>query len=116
MDMGSHPRVRKALDEASVIIWSWVERQPKDSHPDGITAEGLVAYLQWWPGVDLQERIARAMLDASGWDFDLAEALMDRRARGAPLSDALAEIDRILALPEPERDAEWERIEAVSRG
>lgn len=112
LDMREHPRVQKALDEASALIWSWLERQPKDSHPEGVTAEGLRAYLSWWPGVDLQERIARALLDASGWDYDLAEALMDRRARGAPIGDVLAEIDRLLALPEAERDAEWERMEA----
>lgn len=110
LDMRQHPRAQKALDEASALIRAWVDRQPQDCHPQGMTAEGLRSYLSWWPGVDLQERIARALLDASGWDYDLAEGLMDRRTRGAPLSDVLAEIDRILALPEKEREATWERL------
>lgn len=103
LEMRSHPRVQKALDEASDLIWSWVKSQPAEVFPEGITAEGLKSYLAWWPGVVLQERIALALLDASGWDYEFAEALMDRRPRGAPMSDVLAEIDRVLALPEPER-------------
>ena len=114
-DLREHPRVKAALGQASALIWSWHEAQQSCTHEQSCTHDGLATLLAWWPGVDLSERIARALLDASGWDYDLAEALMDRRTRGAPHSDVYAEIDRILALPEPQRTEEWERIEKVSR-
>lgn len=41
---------------------------------------------------------------------DRAQAIMDRRARGSPISDVLARIDAALALPEIERDAMLEAM------
>lgn len=114
IEMREHPRVKAALDKASEVIWAWVEREAGGSKPEGVTQDGLVALLSWWPGVDLQERIAVALLHASGWDVDVADAVMDRRQPGEPIGDVLARIDTILAMPEADGDAALEALPPVA--
>lgn len=104
-DLYEHPRVKAALEQADRLIWTWHDSQPEQHRP-----EGLSPWLAYWPGVALRESIARALLEASGWDFDIAEALIERKPFAMPAGDVFVEIDRLLALPEAERVAEWERI------
>lgn len=98
-DLWEHPRVSAAIKEANRITEGWLKAA-------GIEASSLSP----WSERDLDERIARALLEAAGWDYELAEALVDRRDRGEPLSDVWGRIDVLLALPEAERNAEWERL------
>lgn len=107
LDMLQHPRVLGARDRAVEILERWRLRGcrlPADQARVDAVLTGS------YDTCDLHDAIALELLSAAGWDYDLAEALMDRRTRGAPLSDVLAAIDTALALPEFEREAMFERI------
>lgn len=97
---GAHPEVMAALDKANDLISGWLRSfaTPEESKAQTPLPEqewsrmSLPDALLGWGGVDLAERIAVALLEAQGVDWDLLVEATERRAKGAPLSDVWAEV------------------------
>jgi hypothetical protein len=93
--------VGKAYSQAMDIIHAWRER------PDN---EQAGAEVNWWPAVDLAERIAGAILDASGYDPALLEVAVDGGTCDDPMRKwSMGDVDA-----EMER-TRWKWAEAAER-
>ncbi len=105
-----HPTIASALRKAGEIIGGWTHGTTDRSvdSPESVKERACLAvHVVGWPGVDLAESIATAILDAKWpeeWEAVIDDMLTDyagRRERRETLGDVFQEFDAWVAAGGP---------------